>query len=57
MKNQFNFHQEKICRDTVKNPLIGVICGGPSAEEAEKILITQFNYTQKQIEDLKNANR
>lgn len=46
-------HQLKICKDTVKNPLKGKFCGGPTAEEAEQILKEKFNFTDKQIQDLK----
>lgn len=48
-------HQEKILRDTVKNPMKGIFLGGPSAEEAEKILRTKFKYSDAQIKKLKNS--
>jgi hypothetical protein len=45
-------HQLKILRDTVKNPLKGML-GGPSAEEAEQILRDKYKYTDAQIRQLK----
>ena len=48
-------HQEKICKDTVKNPAKGMFLGGPSAEEAEKILRKKFGYTDAQIKKLKKG--
>lgn len=46
-------HQKKILIDTVKNPMKGKFLGGPSAEEAEKILRKKFGYTDDQIKKLK----
>lgn len=46
-------HQERICRDTVKNPLKGLFLGGPSAEEAERILREKFGYNDQKIQKLK----
>lgn len=46
-------HQLKILKDTVKNPAKGMFMGGPSAEEAEKILRTKFKFTDAQIKKLK----
>jgi hypothetical protein len=46
-------HQLKILKDTVKNPAKGMFLGGPSAEEAEKILKQKFGYTDAQIKKLK----
>ena len=48
-----NKHQERICKDTIKNPLKGIFLGGPTAEEAEEILRKDFGYTDKQIQKLK----
>jgi hypothetical protein len=48
-----NEHQERICKDTIKNPLKGIFLGGPTAEEAEEILRKDFGYTDKQIQKLK----
>ena len=45
-----NEHQERICKDTIKNPLKGIFLGGPTAEE---ILRKDFGYTDKQIQKLK----
>ena len=47
-------HQLKILKDTVKNPMKGKFLGGPSAEEAEKILRQKFGYTDSQIKKLKS---
>lgn len=50
-------HQLKILKDTVKNPAKGKFMGGPSAEEAEKILRSKFKFTDAQIKKLKeNTN-
>ena len=46
-------HQLRILIDTVKNPMKGKFMGGVSAEEAEEILKSKFNYTQDQIDKLK----
>lgn len=46
-------HQLKILKDTVKNPSKGMFLGGPSAEEAEKILKKKFGFTDAQIKKLK----
>lgn len=46
-------HQLKILKDTVKNPAKGMFLGGPSAEEAEKILKQKFGYSDAQIKKLK----
>lgn len=48
-------HQLKILKDTVTNPLKGKFLGGPTAEEAEKILKEKFDFTDKQIAKLKSA--
>ena len=45
-------HQEKILRDTVKNPLLYLL-GGLNAEESEKVLKEKFNYSDKKINQLK----
>jgi hypothetical protein len=45
-------HQLKILKDTLKNPMKGLL-GGPSAEEAEKILKNKFGYTDSQIKKLR----
>jgi len=45
-------HQEKICRDTVKNPNKSML-GGPSPEEAEKTLRSKFGYSDDKISKLK----
>ena len=45
-------HQEKICRDTVKNPNKSML-GGPSPEEAEKTLKSKFGYSDDKISKLK----
>mgnify|MGYP003564588529 FL=1 len=47
-------HQEKIARDTVKNPDKALL-GGPSAEEAEKMLRDKFGYSDAQIKKLKES--
>jgi len=47
-------HQEKIAKDTVKNPDKALL-GGPSVEEAEKILKNKFGYTDAQITKLKKT--
>jgi len=48
-------HQLKILKDTVKNPAKGKFMGGPSAEEAEKILRSKFKFTDAQIKKLKES--
>jgi len=48
-------HQLRILKDTVKNPAKGFL-GGPSAAEAEKTLREKFNYTDSQINQLKNGS-
>ena len=50
-------HQLKILKDTVKNPLKGKFLGGPTAEEAEKILRDKFHFTERQIKKLKKASQ
>ena len=45
-------HQEKICRDTVRNPNKSML-GGPSPEEAEKTLKSKFGYSDEKISKLK----
>ena len=45
-------HQEKICRDTVRNPNKSML-GGPSPEEAEKTLRSKFGYSDDKISKLK----
>ena len=40
-------HQLKILKDTVKNPMKGILLGGPSAEEAKEIV-------KKMLIDMKN---
>lgn len=47
-------HQEKIAKDTVKNPDKALL-GGPSVEEAEKMLKDKFGYTDAQITKLKKT--
>ena len=47
-------HQKKIAIDTVKNPSKSLL-GGPSPEEAEKILKDKFGMSDKQIEKLKEG--
>ncbi len=47
-------HQEKIAKDTVKNPDKALL-GGPSEEEAEKMLKNKFGYTDAQITKLKKT--
>jgi hypothetical protein len=54
-QNVFDRHQLKILIDTVKNPLKGKFLGGPSAEEAEQTLRDKFQYTDAQIQRLKQA--
>jgi hypothetical protein len=57
-KAKFNFrdvgdaHQKAIAIKTLKNPSLALL-GGPTAEEAESILRKKFNYTDKQIAELK----
>ena len=46
-------HQLRICKDTVKNPMLGKFLGGPSAEEAEKVLREKFHFSDAQIARLK----
>jgi len=48
-------HQLRICIDTVKNPMKGQFMGGPSAEEAEKILREKFKFGEGQIQKLKGG--
>jgi hypothetical protein len=50
-------HQKKICIDTVRNPMKGVILGGPSAAEAEKILKEKFGYSDAAITRLKQGSK
>lgn len=45
-------HEERIARDTVKNPAKGLL-GGPNASEAERILRTKYKYDDKRIAKLK----
>ena len=47
-------HQKKIAIDTVKNPNKSLL-GGPSPEEAEKMLKDKFGMSDKQIEKLKEG--
>ena len=47
-------HQKKIAIDTVKNPSKALL-GGPSPEEAEKILKDKFGMSDKQIQKLKEG--
>lgn len=51
--NPADKNQLKILKDTVKNPAKGMFLGGPSAEEAEKILKQKFGYSDAQIKKLK----
>ena len=44
--------QISIAKDTVRNPKKGLLLGGTSVEQAEKIL-KKFGYTDEQIEKLK----
>lgn len=53
--NVFDYHQLRILKDTVRNPLKGKFLGGPSAEESEKVLREKFGYTDAQIERLKTS--
>lgn len=45
-------HQLRILKDTVRNPFKGLL-GGPTAEEAEEILLNKFKMSQKAIDNLK----
>ena len=45
-------HQEKILRETVKNPLLYLL-GGLTAQESEKVLKDKFNYSDEKINKLK----
>ena len=47
-------HQKKIAIDTVKNPNKSLL-GGPSPEEAEKMLKDKFGMSDKQIQKLKEG--
>jgi|TARA_R110002012_G_C11326360_1_gene576463 hypothetical protein len=47
-------HQLKILIDTVRNPDLWLL-GGPNQSEAEQILKTKFNYSDKKIEALRGA--
>ena len=49
-------HQEKICRDTVRNPNKSML-GGPSPEEAEKTLKSKFGYSDEKISKLKEEQK
>lgn len=44
--------QISIAKDTVRNPKKGMFLGGPSVEQAEKVL-KKFGYSDEQIEKLK----
>lgn len=46
-------HHLKICIDTVKNPLKGEFLGGPTAEQAEKILREEYGWSGLRIHGLK----
>ena len=46
-------NQLKVLKDTVKNPNKGKFLGGPSAEEAEKILRKKFGFKDADIKKLK----
>ena len=46
-------HQLRICMGTVKNPAKGLFLGGPSAEEAEKMLREKFGFSDNRIYGLK----
>lgn len=46
-------HQKRICIETVFQPMKAFL-GGPSVEEAEKILLEKFGFTERQIASLKN---
>lgn len=48
-------HEERIARDTVKNPSKGLL-GGPSASEAERILRSKYKYDDKRIAKLKESS-
>lgn len=50
----FDQHQKQVCEDTVRNPAKGIFLGGPDADESERILREKFNYTDQQIQRLKN---
>lgn len=47
-------HQKGICIDTVRNPLKGLLLGGPTAEEAERILRQKFGFDDHMIQGLKS---
>lgn len=49
--NVAQYHQEKIARDTVKNPNKAFL-GGPSADASETFL-RSIGYTDKEIQKLK----
>ena len=49
-------HQEKIAKDTLRNPNKSLM-GGPSAKEAEEILRNKFGYSTAQIKKLKESTR
>jgi len=44
-------HQEKILRETVKNPLLYLL-GGLNSDESIKVLKEKFSYTDRQINKL-----
>ena len=44
-------HQLQISLSTVKNPL-KVLLGGPSVDEAKRMLKEKFGYTDKEVSDL-----
>ncbi len=50
--NTAKYNQEKIARDTVKNPAKGLFLGGPSAEESETFL-RSIGYSDAEIQKLK----
>ena len=53
-KGSADYHQHKIAVDTVKNPNKSFM-GGPSAKEAEEILMKKFGYSKKEVEKLNES--
>ena len=46
-------HQLKILKDTIRNPMMGLL-NGPSQATAVHVLKTRFGYTDKQIDNLRS---
>lgn len=46
-------HQLRICVDNVRNPMKAKFLGGPSVEEAERLLREKFGWSEEQIANLK----